>query len=103
MEKFVQLAMQLSHSEKNDWHNQYRGNDRVQKECTEARYTHYFVHNGGPMQEGQDALYSRRKQSKVQRFQAGPSDAQWVDWESTSEFNTDIDAEVEKLTSRLQT
>ncbi len=99
----MQLAMLLSHSEKNDWHNQYRGNDRVQKECTEARYTHYFVHSGGLMQEGQDVLYSRQKQSKVQCFQVGPSDAQWADWESTSEFDTDINDEVENLTSRLQT
>ncbi len=57
MEKFLQLAAQLSFSEKNQWHDQFRGNDRAQKEHTNTWYVHYFVHNCGPMQEGQDALY----------------------------------------------
>ncbi len=101
--KFVQLASQLSHSEKKQWHEQFRGNDRAQKECTETWYVHYFVHHRGPMQEGQDTHYFRQKQSKVQRFQGGPTDAKWADWELTSEYDTDIDTEVENLTNKLQT
>ncbi len=103
MEKFMQLAMQLSYSEKNQWHDQFRGNDRAQKECTDSWYIHYFVHNHGLMQEGQDALYSLRMQSKVKRFKQELPDTKWLDWESTSEYDTDIDAEVENLTNKLQT
>ncbi len=55
------------------------------------------------MQKGQDPLYSRQKQSKVQHFQAEPSDAQWYEWESMSEYDTNIDDVVEKLTNELQT
>ncbi len=55
------------------------------------------------MQKDQDALYSRWKQSKVQRFQAEPPEAQWFDWESMTEYDTDIDNAVEKLTDKLQT
>ncbi len=39
----------------------------------------------------------------MKRFQQGPPHAKWLDWESTSEYDTDIDAEVEKLTNKLQT
>ncbi len=39
----------------------------------------------------------------MQHFQAEPPNAQWCDWESTSEYDMDIDAEAEKLTSELQT
>ncbi len=99
----MQLTKHLNHSEKVNWHNQYRRNDKAQKERNDARYTHYFVQNGGPMQQGQDPLYSHWKQSKVQHFQAEPLDAQWFEWESMSEYDTDIDATVEKLTDQLQT
>ncbi len=99
----MKLTTQLSHSEKIDWHNTFQGHDKAQKECTGDWYTHYFVQNRGPMQEGHDPLYSHWKQSQVQHFQAELSDAQWCDWESMLEYDTDIDAAVEKLSDQLQT
>ncbi len=80
-EKFLKLAAQLNFSEKNDWHEQFRGVDQVQGEHTDARYIHYFVNNAGPMQRGHDPLYSHRKQSMVKHFQMGLPDAKWADWE----------------------
>ncbi len=36
------------------------------------------------------------------RFWEGPEDAKWEDWESTSEYDTDIDDAVERLTNDLK-
>ncbi len=54
------------------------------------------------MQKNQHALYSWRKQSQYQRFLMEPEGTRWEDWDSTSEYDTDIDEKVEKLTNNLQ-
>ncbi len=89
--------MQLSFSEKMEWHEMFRKIDWVQTECTASRFTHYFMNQAGPMQRGQDPLYSHRKQSMLMRFLNEPSYMRWADWESTSEFDTDCDAQAETV------
>ncbi len=97
MSQFVKLASNLSHSEEKNWKDQYRGFDKAQKTRNDERYNHYFIQAAGPMQKDQHPLYSQWKQSKVRQFQAGPLEVKWADWESTSEYDTDIDDGIEQL------
>ncbi len=53
------------------------------------------------MQKG-DPLYSRRKQSQYQRFLLDKMSNHFEDWESTSEYDTDIDEDLVHLTGQVQ-
>ncbi len=53
------------------------------------------------MQKNQHALYSRWKKNQMQRFLAEPEGTRWEDWDSMSEYDTEIDGAVEKLTNEL--
>ncbi len=100
-EKFTELTRQLNYSEGNAWKDQYRAHDQAQLLRTGERHTHYFVQQRGHMDRSH-ALYSRRKQSQYQRFMESTESAKWEDRESTSEYDTDIDNDIEKLTDELQ-
>ncbi len=63
--------------------------------------THYFVERAGHLQKNR-LLYSRRKQSQYQRFMEEPEGTQWEDRDPSSEYDTDIDEAVEKLTKDLK-
>ncbi len=95
------LAKQLNFSEERNWKDRYRGHDRAQQLRTEEWLRHYFVQQAGHM-DRHHLLYSRRKQSQYQRFVMEPEGTRWEDQESTSEYDTDIDDWVEKLTEELQ-
>ncbi len=99
--KFKQLAEQLTASEKNSWKDQWRGRDRRQQECTRERLQHYFVDKKAIMQR-EHPLYSVRKQSQYQRFSQESVSGRFEDWESTDEYDTNIDEEVAQLTSNLE-
>ncbi len=102
MDKCLELAKQLTFSEQQYWHGEFKKIDRVQGEHTDARFTHWFQNQAGPMQRGQDPLYSSQKQSIWKRFSQGPAHVNWTDWESTSEFDTDCDALADSITNSCQ-
>ncbi len=68
----------------------------------QAQYAHYRTEKRGLMQKGRDALYSRRKQSQYTRWAKDLDQPQWVNWESTSEYDMDVDATVERLHEELR-
>ncbi len=100
-DKFTNLAKQLNFSEENSWKDWYRGCDRAQKLRTDEWLRHYSVQQAGHM-DRHHALYSQQKQSQYQRFVMEPEGTRWEDRESTSEYDTDINETVEKLTDELQ-
>ncbi len=93
--------MQLNFTEERSWKDRYRGHDQAQLLRTQARLKHYFVEQAGHLGR-HHPLYSQWKQSQYQRFVAEPEGTRWEDRESTSEYDTDIDEVVEKLTNELQ-
>ncbi len=54
------------------------------------------------MQKGRDPMYSKCKQSLYNRWVKDLVRTLWVDWESTDEYDTDIDTATEKKCGRLQ-
>ncbi len=68
MEKILALAIQLMYSEQQNCQDELRKPDRVQGECNAHHYIHWFMQKAGPMQRGQDMLYSSRKQSIWKRW-----------------------------------
>ncbi len=102
MARFTRLTEQLTSSEQTSWKDQWQGRDRAQKERTKEQLQHYFVDHKGHMQKGQP-LYSRRKQSQFQRFLLHSPSGKFEDWESTSEYDMDIEKELVQLTSELET
>ncbi len=54
------------------------------------------------MQKNQHPLYSSCKQSKYCQWKVDSAQPHWVNWESTSAYDTDVDAAAEDLTGRLQ-
>ncbi len=47
-------------------------------------------------------LYSKRKESQFNRWEADKDQVHWVDWESTDEYDMDIDAAAEQMCEKLQ-
>ncbi|MCP4676359.1 MAG: hypothetical protein GY854_12780, partial [Deltaproteobacteria bacterium] len=97
---FNSLAEQLTTSEQAVWRDQWRKRDQLQTERTRERYRHFFVDNKGLLYPG-DALYSKRKQSTITRFMKESTTHQFEDWESTSEYDTDIEEELVRLTTEV--
>ncbi len=54
------------------------------------------------MQKGQNSLCSSRKQSIWKRWKVEESSPHWVDWESTSEYDTSCDDQVVSMMQKLQ-
>ncbi len=99
----LELSKQLTFSEQQTWLDEFRKIDQAQADCTDTRFTHWFRNKARPMQRGQDFLYSSRKQSIWKCFLQEPGNPHWVDWESTSEFDTDCDYQADLITRNLQT
>ncbi len=54
------------------------------------------------MQKNQDLLYSSRKQSIHRHWKVEPGQMHWVDWELTSEFDTNCDQHAVDMTEKSQ-
>ncbi len=54
------------------------------------------------MQKNQNLLYSSHKQNIWKRWKVELGDPHWVNWESTSELDTDCDAQAVSMTQKLQ-
>ncbi len=96
------LADRLTSNEKCNYLDDLGKLDMVQKFRTSAHYTHWFLQKKGPMQQGQNPLYSSCKQSIWCRWKVEPGDPHWVNWESTSEYDTECDEHAVTMTEKLQ-
>ncbi len=96
------LANQLMYSEQKDWLDALRKLDLAQSSRTSMRYTHWFMQKAGPMQRGQNTLYSSQKQSIWKCWKVEPGNPHWVDWESTSKYDTNCDKQVAHMPEKLQ-
>ncbi len=96
------LADQLTSSEWRNWLDDPAKLEMAQKFRTSTRYSHWFLEKRGPMQKNQDPLYSSRKQSIYRHWKVESGQPHWVDWESTSEFDTNCDAAAVDMTGKLQ-
>ncbi len=63
---------------------------------------HYMRQKKGSMPKGVHMLYSKCKESQFNRWAEDQDQVHWVDWESTDEYDMDIDEEVAKMCGRLQ-
>ncbi len=98
----MKLADQLTSSDRCNWLDEVAKLDKAHKARASAWYMHYVLEQKGPMQKNYDRLYLKHKQSMHRRWKSDLDLMHWVHWESTDEYDTDVDATTEELHGTLQ-